>query len=81
MSMRLAQPVYESLPLIYMAIGAVGVGIFYVDPVTLGGEIAFTIGVIAEIAALTLFLRRRDYRELSREYSGETIELPSSLNR
>jgi hypothetical protein len=30
--------------------------------------------------ALTLFLRRRDFRELSREYNGETIDLPSNLN-
>jgi len=38
------------------------------------------IGVLAEIAALTVFLRRQDYRALSQEYSGETIELPSRLN-
>jgi hypothetical protein len=36
--------------------------------------------MVAEIAALTVFLRRRDYRALRREYSGETIELPSRLN-
>ena len=41
----------------------------------IGGTIAFVIGVCAEIAALTLFLRRLDHRSLSREYSGETIEL------
>ena len=32
-------------------------------------------------AGVTLFLRRQDYRELSREYNGENIELPSNLNR
>jgi hypothetical protein len=42
--------------------------------------ISFGIGFMAETAALTLFLRRQDYRELSREYSGEIIEFPSSLN-
>jgi hypothetical protein len=36
--------------------------------------------VFAETAALTLFLRRQDCRELSREYTGETIDLPSNLN-
>jgi len=41
---------------------------------------AFAIGVIFETAALTLLLRRQDYRALSREYSGETIELPSTLH-
>jgi hypothetical protein len=73
--MRLARPVYESLPLIYMAIGAVAIIVFYLDPLGFGGKVAFIIGLCAEIAALTLFLRRLDYRTLSREYSGETIEL------
>jgi hypothetical protein len=57
-----------------MVIGAVAILIFYLDP-GVGGKVAFTIGFFAEIAALTLFLRRQDYRALSREYSGETIEL------
>ena len=77
--MRLARPVYESLPYIYMAIGGLAIFLFYLDPVGLRAEVAFVIGIIAAIAALTLFLRRRDFRELSREYSGETIDFPSSL--
>jgi hypothetical protein len=77
--MRLARPVYESLPYLYMAIGGLAIFVFYLDPVGLRGVITFVIGIIAAIAALTLFLRRRDFRELSREYSGETIDLPSSL--
>jgi hypothetical protein len=77
--MRLARPVYESLPYLYMAIGGLAIFLFYLDPVGLLAEVAFAIGIIAEIAALTLLLRRRDFRELSREYSGETIDFPSSL--
>jgi hypothetical protein len=73
--MRLSRPVYESLPVIYMVIGAVAILICYLDPPGIGGKIAITIGFLAEIAAVTLFLRRQDYRALSREYSGETIEL------
>jgi hypothetical protein len=73
--MRLSRPVYESLPLVYMVIGAVAIAVFYLDPPDISGKVAFFIGVCAEIAALTLFLRRLDYRALSREYSGETIEL------
>jgi hypothetical protein len=73
--MRLSRPVYESLPVLYMVIGAVAILIFYLDPPGAGGKVAFTIGFFTEIAALTLFLRRQDYRALSREYSGETIEL------
>jgi hypothetical protein len=73
--MRLSRPVYESLPLVYMAIGVLGFAVFYLDPPGAGGKIAFVIGMCAEIAALTLFLRRMDYRALSREYSRSIIEL------
>lgn len=78
--MRLARPVYESLPYFYMAIGGLAIFLFYLDPVGPRAVAAFVIGVIVETAALTLLLRRRDYRELSREYSGETIDLPSTLH-
>jgi hypothetical protein len=79
--MRLSRPVYESMPLIYAAIGGLGMLVAYLDPGGSASTIAMGIGVLAEIAALTVFLRRQDYRALSREYSGETIELPSRLNR
>ncbi|HEX3602867.1 MAG TPA: hypothetical protein VHU43_02155 [Steroidobacteraceae bacterium] len=76
----MARPIYEGLPLIYMLIGALAIFLFYINPLGFAGKAAFLIGVFAETAALTLFLRRQDCRELSREYSGETIELPSNLH-
>jgi hypothetical protein len=78
-SMRLARPVYESLPFLYVAIGGVAIFLFYLNPVGFAGKAAFLIGLLSETAALTLFLRRQDYRALSREYNGEIIELPSNL--
>jgi Flp pilus assembly protein TadB len=78
--MRLARPVYESLPIIYMLIGGLAILLFYINPLGFAAKAAFLIGVLAETAALTLFLRRQDYRELSREYNGETIDLPSNLH-
>ena len=78
--MRLARPVYESLPYVYMAIGGLAILLFYLDPDGPRAVAAFAIAVIVETAALTLLLRRQDYRALSREYSGETIELPSTLH-
>ena len=78
--MRLARPVYESLPFLYMVIGGLAIFLFYLDPDAPRATVAFVIGVIVETAALTVLLRRRDYRELSREYSGETIDLPSTLH-
>jgi len=77
--MRLSRPVYESMPLIYAAIGGFSILIAYLDPRGPQSIVALAIGVLAEIAALTVFLRRQDYRSLSREYSGETIDLPSRL--
>lgn len=77
--MRLARPVYESLPYVYMAIGGLAIFLFYLDPSGQRAVIAFALGILAETAALTLVLRRQDYRALSREYSGEIIELPSTL--
>lgn len=79
--MRLSRPVYESLPLIYLAIAAVAWLIAYLDAQTAGSIAAFAIGMLAAIAALTIFLHRHDYRAQSREYTGETIELPSTLRR
>ena len=84
--MRLARPVYESLPYVYMAIGGLAIFLFYVDSVGVDSVgpravAAFVIGVVVETAALTLLLRRQDFRELSREYSGETIDFPSTLQR
>jgi len=80
--MRLARPVYESLPYVYMAIGGLAIFLFYVDSVVGPRAVAaFVIGVVVETAALTLLLRRQDFRELSREYSGETIDFPSTLQR
>jgi hypothetical protein len=62
-----------------MALGALAIFIFYLDPGGARAVAAFAIGVIVATAGLTLLLRRQDYRALSREYSGETIELPSTL--
>jgi hypothetical protein len=79
--MRLARPVYESLPLIYVAIGGLAIVLAYLDPVRVRSIIAFGIGLLAAIAALTVFLHRQDHRALSREYTGEIIDLPSTLSR
>jgi hypothetical protein len=78
--MRLARPVYASLPVIYMLIGGFAIFLSYSDPLGLGGKAAFLIGMLLEIAALTVFLRRKDERELSRKYSGVSIERPPGLN-
>ena len=72
--MRLSKPVYESLPLIYVMIGAAAIAIAYFEPGRIRSVIAFAIGFIAAIAALTIFLHRHDYRALSREYTDDSID-------
>jgi hypothetical protein len=79
--MRLSRPIYESLPYAYAVIGALALFVAYLDPVGLNAKIAFAIGLAAEIAALTLYLRRFDYRAQGREYSRQMIELPPHLSR
>ena len=78
--MRLAKPLYEILPLIYVMIGALAILLVYVDPQGPYALMEFGIGLLAEIAALTVFLHRQDCRALSREYPGESVDLPT-LNR
>ena len=75
--MRLARPIYESMPLLYAGIGAVGLLIAYLDPEGPRTIAAFSIGMAMEVAALTVFLRRQDYRAKIREYTGGSIDLPS----
>jgi hypothetical protein len=78
--MRLARPIYESMPIVYAAIGGIAFLVANFDSDSRRATAALTIGLIAEIAALTVFLRRQDCRALSREYSGERVELPTNSN-
>ncbi len=75
--MRLARPMYESLPAIYAAIGACAAIISYLESEGAAAAVAFAIAVVAEIAALTLYLRRLGDRELRREYRGGDLRWPT----
>ncbi len=74
--MRLARPIYECMPPLYAAIGGLGFFIAFLDPDGPRTLIALLIALGMETAALTVFLRRQDYRARSREYSGRWIDLP-----
>lgn len=79
--MRLSRPVYESMPLIYAGIGGLAILVAYLDPDSARTPVAVIIGLVAEIAALTVFLRRQDSRALGREYTGRDLDLPSRFVR
>jgi len=66
------------MPPLYALIGVLGFGIAYLDPEGPRTVIAFLIAVGMETAALTVFLRRQDYRARRREYSGQLLDLPPS---
>lgn len=79
--MRLARPIYESMPLLYAGIGGFSMLVAYIDPQGPRSVVAFVIGLIAETAALTVFLHRQDSRALRLEYSGRTLEPPAMASR
>jgi energy-converting hydrogenase Eha subunit A len=76
--MRLSKPIYESLPLLYVGIGMAAIVIAYFEPQRIRSIIAFVIGLLAAIAALTIFLHRQDRRALSREYRGDNLDIRQS---
>jgi membrane protein YdbS with pleckstrin-like domain len=73
--MRLSKPIYESLPLLYVGIGLAAIVIAYFEPQRIRSVVAFVIGLVAAIAALTIFLHRQDRRELSREYRPDSLDI------
>lgn len=74
--MRLARPVYESLPYAYVGLGWLAMFVSYVNAGTVGGVIAFVLSLIAQIAGLTIYLHRQDCRSRRSQYPCETIEEP-----
>jgi len=73
--MRLSKPLYESLPLLYVVIGTAAIAIAYFEPERIRSVVAFVIGLLAAIAALTIFLHRQDRRALSREYRSDNLDI------
>ena len=74
--MRLARPVYESLPYAYVGLGWLAMLVSYFNAATDGGVIAFALSLIAQIAGLTIYLHRQDCRSRRSQYPCETIEEP-----
>jgi len=65
---------------IFAATGAfmAAIVIAYFEPQRIRSIIAFVIGLLAAIAALTIFLHRQDRRALSREYRGDSLDMRRS---
>jgi hypothetical protein len=73
---HLSRPVYEGLPWFYMVFGLGALAVSYLLAVHAALSHAIgLVGLAALVYGIVVFLRRRDYRALSREYGN-----PDSLN-
>jgi hypothetical protein len=68
---RISRPLYESLPYVYIAIGAAAVGASFAWRVAEWSVILAAFGLLALVAGLVLALRRRDYRIQKRHYGAD----------
>lgn len=69
--MRVARPLYESLPYAYIAIGIAAILASFAWRVADWSAILAVFGIAAIVGGLVLVLRRRDYRIQKRHYGAE----------
>jgi uncharacterized membrane protein len=72
--MWLSRPVYEFLPYAYMLLGALLLGAAFYGVASNWSTVLSLTGVIALIAGLVLWLKRRDYRTGQSEYSRKSLD-------
>ena len=69
--MRLSKPLYESLPWIYLSCGALALGAGYRLRTGAAATLVSLSGLLSIIAAVAVWLRRRDFRARNARYGGE----------
>ena len=65
---RLNKPVYESLPALYVLAGALLLWLSYRDRDSWWSTLCAVGGLVAMVAGLMIWMRRRDYRATSADY-------------
>jgi hypothetical protein len=72
--MRVARPLYESLPYLYIVVGLAALAASFAWRVADWSGIMAAFGLVALVGGLVLALRRRDYRIQKRHYGSELEE-------
>ena len=72
--MRVARPLYESLPYAYIVAGVAAVAASFAWRVADWSGILAIFGIVTIVGGLVLVLRRSDYRIQKRHYSAELEE-------
>jgi len=73
--LRLARPVYESLPWVYVALGLAGLAGSYLSTSKALSVTVGSLGFLGVLAGIVVLLRRRDYRQLRSEYGKPDTSL------
>lgn len=72
--MWIARPIYELIPYVYMAVGAVLIAAaWFLTIETLPGILA-ALGSVSLLAGIVLWLRRKDYRTRQAEYNSHSLD-------
>ncbi len=68
--MRLSRPFYESLPYVYMGLGAGALAVSFYWRSPGWSDVLLGFGVLAVVCGLVLVLKRRDFRIQKRRYGA-----------
>lgn len=68
--MRLSRPFYESLPYVYMGLGAGALAVSFYWPAGGWSDVLLGFGVLTVVGGLVLALKRRDFRIQKRRYGA-----------
>jgi len=69
MSPRLSRPLYESLPWVYLVLGAVALCASYFARTALASGALGVPGLAALLGGIVVLLRRREYRRMRARYA------------
>ena len=72
--MWIARPIYELLPYVYMALGAVLIGTAWFLKMETLPSVMLGLGSLSLLAGIVLWLRRKDYRTRQSEYSNKSLD-------